>query len=322
MMFHGVLFAALSVLMLLGGGTVWGQGYPTRPITMIVGYGAGGSTDLAARVVAAHLEKTLGQPIIIENKVGGNGTVGTRSIFTAKPDGYTIGMTSGSILTVLPYTMEIGFDPLKLTFIGSAHESYYAIWVRSDSRYKTIQDLVAYAKANPDKLVSANSGGYGIPDIAMAQLAQATGGFTYRTVPTSGGAEQILKMLAGDVEVQANSATATLSHMREGKIRSLLIVSTSWPELEKLGVPLSSKLYGFTARNLASVVGPPGLPEPIRRQLEDALRKAMDDPATRERLQNTGELIEFKTGKEILEAATKVQADQYVVTKQLGKAIK
>lgn len=319
---HQLLAAALSLFLFLSGGPAWAQNYPTRPITMIVGYGAGGSTDLAARVVASHMEKTLGQPIIIENKVGGNGAVGTRSVFTAKPDGYTIGMTSGSILTVLPYTMDLGFDPLKLTFIGSTHESYYAIWVRSDSRYKTLQDLVAYAKANPDKLVSANSGGFGIPDIAMAQLAQANGGFTYRTVPTSGGAEQILKMLAGDVEVEANSATATLSHMREGKIRALLIVSTSWPELEKLGVPLSSKLYGFTARNLASVVGPPELPEPIRQKLEDALKKAMDDPAIHERLVNTGELIEFKTGKEIKEVAAKAQAEQYLVAKQLGKATK
>lgn len=317
-----MLGAALSVFLFLGGGMAWAQDYPTRPITMIVGYGAGGSTDLAARIVASHMEKTLGQPIIIENKTGGNGAVGTRAVSTAKPDGYTIGMTSGSILTVLPYTMDLGFDPLKLTFIGSTHESYYAIWVRSDSPYKTVQDFVAYAKANPDKVVSANSGGFGIPDIAMAQLAQATGGFTYRTVPTSGGAEQVLKMLAGDVEIEANSATATLSHMRAGKIRALLVVSTSWPELEKLGVPLSSKLYGFTARNLASVVGPPGLPEPIQQKLEDALRKAMADPATHERLVNTGELIEFKTGKEIREAATKAQADQYVVAKQLGKAIR
>ena len=321
-MYQSVLGAVLSVFLFLSGATVWAQTYPARPITMIVGYGAGGSTDLAARIVASHMEKTLGQPIIIENKLGGNGAVGTRSVFLAKPDGYTIGMTSGSILTVLPYTMDVGFDPLKLTFIGSTHESYYAIWVRADSRYKTVQDLAAYAKANPDKVVSANSGGFGIPDIAMAQLAQANGGFTYRTVPTSGGAEQVLKLLAGDVEVQANSATPTLSHLREGKIRAVLVVSTSWPELEKLGVPLSSKLYGFTARNLSSIVGPPDLPEPIRQKLEDALKKAMDDPAIHERLVNTGELIEFKTGKQIKDDATKAQADQYLVAKQLGKAIK
>jgi tripartite-type tricarboxylate transporter receptor subunit TctC len=321
-MMQRFLVIALSLLSLLGNGPALAQNYPTRPITMIVGYGAGGSTDLAARIVASHMEKTLGQPVIIENKVGGNGAVGTRAVFTAKPDGYTIGMTSGSILTVLPYTTDLGFDPLKLTFIGSTHESYYALWVRADSRFKTIQDVVSYAKANPDKLVTANSGGFGIPDIAVAQLAQANGGFTYRTVPTSGGAEQVLKLLAGDVELEANSATATLSHMRDGKIRAVLIVSTGWPELEKLGVPQSSKLFGFTARNLASVVGPPGLPEPIRQRLEDALKKAMDDPDVHARLVNTGELIEFKTGKAIAEVAAKAQAEQYLVAKQLGKAIR
>src|SRR5688572_25667692 len=99
---------------------------------MIVGYGAGAATDLAARTVAAHMEKTLGQPIIVENRPGGNGTTGTRAVFSAPPDGYTIGMTSGSILTVLPWTTDIRFDPLELTFIGSTHESYYAIWVRAD----------------------------------------------------------------------------------------------------------------------------------------------------------------------------------------------
>jgi tripartite-type tricarboxylate transporter receptor subunit TctC len=321
-MMQRFLVIALSLLSSLGNGPALAQNYPTRPITMIVGYGAGGSTDLAARIVASHMEKTLGQPVIIENKVGGNGAVGTRAVFTAKPDGYTIGMTSGSILTVLPYTTDLGFDPLKLTFIGSTHESYYALWVRADSRFKTIQDVVSYAKANPDKLVTANSGGFGIPDIAVAQLAQANGGFTYRTVPTSGGAEQVLKLLAGDVELEANSATATLSHMRDGKIRAVLIVSTGWPELEKLGVPQSSKLFGFTARNLASVVGPPGLPEPIRQRLEDALKKAMEDPDVHARLVNTGELIEFKTGKAIAEVAAKAQAEQYLVAKQLGKAIK
>jgi tripartite-type tricarboxylate transporter receptor subunit TctC len=91
-------------------GVFWSDGvaaqdYPTRPIRLIVGYGAGGATDLAARIVADHMEKTLGQPITVENRPGGNGTVGTRAVSMAAPDSYTLGMTSGSILTVLPWTM-------------------------------------------------------------------------------------------------------------------------------------------------------------------------------------------------------------------------
>jgi putative tricarboxylic transport membrane protein len=317
------LFLAVSVGLsgLLAGG-VAAQEYPTRPIRLIVGYGAGGATDLAARIVADHMEKTLGQPVTVENRPGGNGTVGTRAVFMAAPDGYTLGMTSGSILTVLPWTMDVGFDPLKLTFIGSTHESFYALFVKGDSPWKTVQELVAHAKAHPNQLITANSGGFGLPDIAMAQLAKAAGGFEYRTVPTSGGAEQVLKLLAGDVQAEANSAAATVSHLKSGAIRALLVFSTSWPELEKMGVPLSSKVYGFNARNLSAVVGPPNLPEPVRRKLEDALARAMKDPATLEKLEKIGELIEYKTGPQIREAAVKVQAEQLEIGKILDKVKK
>src|SRR6476620_2336318 len=179
-------------LALLSSGAL-AQDYPNRPITMLVGYGAGGSTDLAARIVAHHMEKTLGQPITIENRTGGNGLVATNATYNAKPDGYTITMTSGSVLTVMPWNMELPFEPLKLSMIGSTHESLYALFVRADAPWKTIDEYVAYAKANPNKVVTANSGGFGLPDIGMAQLANAVGGMQYRTVPTTGGAEQVLK---------------------------------------------------------------------------------------------------------------------------------
>lgn len=319
-MIRAILGFWCAVGVALGAAPAAAQDYPARPIRLIVGYGAGGATDLAARTVAAHMEKTLGQPITVENRPGGNGTVGTRAVFTAAPDGYTIGMTSGSILTVLPWTMDIGFDPLKLTFLGSTHESFYALFVRSDSPWKTVQELVAHAKAHPNQLVTANSGGFGLPDIAMAQLAKATGGFQYRTVPTSGGAEQVLKLLSGDVQAEANSAAATLSHLRSGAIRALLVFSTAWPDLEKMGVPLSSKVYGFSARNLSAVVAPPALPEAIRTRLADALAKAMTDPDTLGKLEKIGEQIEYKTGPQIRDAAAKVQAEQLEVGRSLGKA--
>ena len=141
-------------------------------------------------------------------------------------------------------------------------------------------------------------------------------------MPTSGGAEQVLKLLAGDVQAEANSAAATVSHLKSGAIRALLVFSTSWPELEKMGVPLSSKVYGFSARNLSALVGPPNLPEPVRRKLEDALARAMKDPATVEKLEKIGELIEYKTGPQIRDAAVKVQAEQLEIGKILDKVKK
>lgn len=320
----GTTFAAVfaAALAVSGAGDAMAQGYPNRPIRILVGYGAGGSTDLATRIVAAHMEKTLGQPITIENRLGGNGAVAVGATYNAAPDGYTLTMTSGSILTVLPWTTDLGFDPLKLTFVGSVLESMYAQFVKGDSPWKTIEDLVKYMKENPNKVVYANSGAFGLPDIGMAQLAKAVGGLEYRTLPTTGGAEQVLKLLSGDAQTEQNSATPTLPHLRSGAIRALLVVSTAWPELEKMGVPLSTAKYNFSVRNLSSLAGPPGMPEEIRAKLEDALKKAVEDKATREQLDKIGEYIEFKTGKQILEAATKTQAEQKVIGEALGKVLK
>lgn len=312
----------VSTFAAFGAGAAMAQDYPNRPIRILVGYGAGGSTDLATRIVAAHMEKTLGQPLTIENRLGGNGAVAVGATFNATPDGYTLTMTSGSILTVLPWTTDLGFDPLKLTFVGSVLESMYAQFVKGDSPWKTVEDMVADMKKNPNKYVYANSGAFGLPDIGMAQLAKAVGGLEYRTLPTTGGAEQVLKLLSGDAQTEQNSATPTLQHIKSGAIRPILVVSKAWPELEKMGIPLSTAKYNFSVRNLSSLAGPPGLPEPIRAKLEDALKKAVADPATREQLDKIGEFIEFKTGKEILEAATTTQAEQKAIGEVLGKVLK
>lgn len=318
-----IIAAALAIFFgIVGQGVSHAADYPTRPIRMIVGYGAGGSTDLAARVVAAHMEKSLGQPIVVENRVGGNGAVGTSAVNNAAPDGYTLAMTSGSILTVMPWSVDIGFDPLKMSFIGSTHESLYAQFVKGDAPWKTIQEMVAYAKENPNKLIFANSGGFGLPDISMGQLAKAAGGFNYRTLPTTGGAEQVVKLLAGDAHTEPNSAAPTMQHYRAGAMRALMVLSPAWPELEKMGVPLSKDVYGFSVRNLAAIVGPPGLPEDIRKKLEDALHTAMTDKDVLVQMEKVGELIRYRSGKETLDDAIQVQAEQKVVGEMLGKLLK
>ena len=118
--------------------------------------------------------------------------------------------------------------------------------------------------------MTANSGGFGLPDIGMAQLANAVGGMQYRTVPTTGGAEQVLKLLSGDVQSELNSMAPTAPHFPTGALRALLVVSPRWPELEEKGVPLASGNSGFSVRNLSVVAGPPGLPEAIRAKLRGA----------------------------------------------------
>lgn len=321
-MYRCIVGLTLVMTLALSGWAEPGEKYPSRPITIIVGYTPGGATDLAARAVAVHMEKTLGQPIVIENRPGGNGAVGTSAVFKAVPDGYTLVMTSGSILTVMPFTVDIGFDPLKLSFFGSTHESLHVQLVRGDSPWKTIQEMTAYGKANPGKLVHATSGGFGINDIGMALLAKAVGGFQYRTLPTGGGAEAVLKILSGDAQTGMNSAAPSLPHIRSGAVRPLLILSPAWPELERMKVPLSKESYGFTVRNLSSMAGPPGLPENIRQRLEDALKQAMEDKDVHARLNNIGEFVIFKTGQQIRNDVRQVLAEYRAIGEQLGKVLK
>jgi tripartite-type tricarboxylate transporter receptor subunit TctC len=314
-----IAWFAMAVTLVFAGAAAAQDAWPNRPIRMVVPYGAGGSTDMAARIVGAHMERTLRQPILVENRVGGNGALGTAQVNNAPPDGYTLAMLSGSIQTVMPWSAELGFDPLRMSFIGSTHESMYAQFVKGDSPWRTVQELVEHIRANPNQVVYANSGGFGIPDIGMAQLARAVGGLRYRTMPTSGGAEQVLKLLSGDAQTQQNSATPTLPHLRTGAIRAVLILSPAWPELQRLGVPLSRDVYGFSVRNLSAVVGPPGLPEPIRARVEEALRLAMHDTEVLAQMDRIGELIRFRTGAEALQDAREVLAEQRVVGEQLGR---
>jgi len=318
-----ILGIATALVLASGSAPALALDYPTRPITMLVGYGAGGSTDLAARIVAQHMEKTLGQPIIIDNRTGGNGLVAVAATYNARPDGYTITMTSGSVLTVMPWNIEMSFDPQKLSIVGSSHESLYGLFVRADAPWKTIDEYITHGKANPGKIITANSGGFGLPDIGMAQLVNAVDGMRYRTVPTTGGSEQVLKLLSGDVHSVLNSMAPTATHFRGGAIRALLVVSPKWPELEAQGVPLSTQKYGFSVRNLSVIAGPPGMPEAIRAKLESALKLAMDDPTVMQRLkEGVGEDMRYRNGKDSLKDIVEVEAAQRVVGTELGKLAK
>ena len=275
-----ILAVAGALSVFLSGG-VSAQDYPTRPIRMIVGYGAGGSTDLAARIVAAHMEKTLGQPITVENRPGGNGAVGTRAVFNATPDGYTLDHDLGlDPDRACPGPWTLGFDPLKLTL----H--------RLDARI--VLRAVRAARTAPGRRSTSCRLRQGQPEQA--------GDREFRRLRPSrhrhGAARQRGRRLAvphrADHRRRRAGAEAALRrrrrpsrtrrrrplpHIRAGAIRALLVVSTSWPELEKKGVPLRSKKSTASACAISpSLAGPPGLPEPIRQKLEDALKKAMDDP--------------------------------------------
>ncbi|TDE03128.1 tripartite tricarboxylate transporter substrate binding protein [Jiangella asiatica] len=295
--------------------------FPARPITLVVPYGAGGSTDTIARVLADHLERSLGQPVAVENVPGGVGAVGVQRVFNAEPDGHTLAMASGSILTVTPQTTELEYDPMEMTFVASTHESVAARFVSGESQWQTIEDLVAWGAQEGNELVDATSGGFGVNDIGTASLSEAVGGLNYRPLATDGGAEAVVRILAGDADMNQNSATAALPYVESGELRPLLIESPSWPELAELGVPTSQELYGYTIINPSAVLAPPDLPDEIRQVLEDAIRDALEDEEVAERMRGTFELVGFRSGADAQEYAQQAYDSYTPIIEAMGAGI-
>jgi len=284
---------------------------------MVVPYGAGGATDTIGRILAEHMEGTLGVPVVVENMAGGVGAVGVQAVYNAAPDGYTMVMASGSIQTIVPHTTELGYDVYDMEFVGSTHESVAARFVRADSPYETIDDLVEAGTSGTD-LVDITSGGFGLPDIGTALLSDAVGGLDYRPLATDGGAEAVLRLLAGDGDMGQNSAATTVQYIESGELRPLLIESGSWPLLEEMGVPTAQELYGYSTVNPSSILLPPGTPENIRATLENAVRVALEDEAVFERMEATAELIQFRTGAEAKEYARQAYEQFQPIVEKLG----
>jgi tripartite-type tricarboxylate transporter receptor subunit TctC len=252
------------------------QDYPTKPISLIIQYPAGGSSDLTARALANGARKYLGQPIVCENKAGGGGTVGV-ALVAAKPgDGYTIGIVTSSP-TMAFHMGKLNFHPLNdLTPIMRWGNYLFGITVRADSPWKTIQELLQYAKQNPEK-VSYGSPGVGTPPhLAMEELSMVTN-LKFTHIPAKGIADNNTALLGGHIEmISDSSGWAPL--VDAGKFRLL----ATWGEKRCSRYPQAPTIkevgYDVVARSHLGVIGPKGMPKPIVAKLAEAFRKAMDDP--------------------------------------------
>jgi tripartite-type tricarboxylate transporter receptor subunit TctC len=252
------------------------QDYPTKPINLIIQYPPGGSTDLTGRALAIGAKKYLGQPIICENKAGGGGTVGVALVAAKPADGYTIGIITSSP-TMAFHMGKLNFHPLNdLTPIMRWGNYLFGIVVRADSQWKTIQELIQYAKQNPEK-ISYGSPGVGTPPhLAMEELSLASG-LKFTHIPAKGIAENNTALLGGHIDmVSDSSGFAPL--VDAGKFRLL----ATWGEKRCTRYPQAPTIkevgYDVVARSHLGIIGPKGMPKPIVAKLADAFRKAMDDP--------------------------------------------
>lgn len=273
-----IRFAVLchAVLLLACVPQAFAADYPAKTITLVIQYPAGGSTDLTARALATNMKKIIGQPMICENKAGGGGTVGVAVVVSKSPDGYTVGVITSSP-TMAFHMGKLNFHPLEdLTPILRWGNYLFGVVVRSDAPWKTMQELIQYAKKNPGKLTYGTPGVGTPPHLAMEELIMAAG-IQLTHMPYKGIAENNAALLGGHIDaVSDSSGWAPL--VDAGKFRLLAIWSdqrcTRYPQaptMREIG-------YDVVARSHLGMIGPKGMPKPVVAKLHDAFRKAMNEP--------------------------------------------
>jgi tripartite-type tricarboxylate transporter receptor subunit TctC len=269
------------------------RSYPSRPVTFIVPYGAGGPVDTMARTLSEAMRATLGQPIVIENVTGANGTIGVGRAVKAAPDGYTVSIgnwpshiTNGAIYN-LSYDIQRDLVP-----VARLPQNPYIAVVRKDHPAKDFKELIAWLKANPDKATEGTAGLGSGQHISGVYFQKITG-TKFQFVPYKAGSSEIIRdLVAGQIDFTFDQAITSLSHIKGGNVRGYAVTSDKRleaapdiPTVDEAGAPgvYISTWYGLWV--------PKGTPQEVVDKLGAAARAAMADPAVRQRLISLGQQI-------------------------------
>jgi tripartite-type tricarboxylate transporter receptor subunit TctC len=265
------------------------QSWPAKPIHLVVPYPAGGSSDVSARVVAEKIAKALGQPVIIDNRPGATGTIGTEIVARSAPDGYTL-LNAGDWITATPHLHEkAAYDPLKdFVPVSRLVRQPIAIAVHPSLKINSLAELVEYAKRNPGKLSYATSGA-GNPQNYVGEWFASMAGIKLVHVPYKGGGQAITDFVGGQVPVAVLGSTPLIPHHRAGTIKILAqSMSTRSPSLPDVPTFEEAGYKGLVMEQWQGVVAPAGTPASVVARLNAEIVKALADDSVRERLAASG----------------------------------
>jgi tripartite-type tricarboxylate transporter receptor subunit TctC len=265
------------------------QDYPSKPIRIVVPLAPGGGTDTLGRVVAEKLRDRLGQPVIVENRGGAAGNIGAEVVFNSAPDGYTLLFTQPAPLVVNKALYgKLPFEPEKFVPISLVSLQDLLLAVHPDVPAKTLQELIAYAKANPGKLNYGSSGAGSAPHLA-AELFKSMAAIDMVHVPYKGSGESQLAVLSGEVDLVFFAFSSALANARAGKLRPLAVGGSKRnPQLPD--VPsVSEVVKGFQGASWTALVAPPGTPPAIVNRLSREILQITGEPDVRDRLLKAGD---------------------------------
>ena len=265
--------------------------WPARPITFVVPYGAGGYTDLVGRLTARYVEKALGKPVIVDNRAGAGGIVGTQAIANAAVDGYMFCVCSIGAISIAPFdpNQKVGYDPLRdLAPVGIVSSISQVVIVNKDLPVKTLAEFVSYAKANPSKLNYGSSGAGGLTHYSV-ELFQARTGIKVVHIPFKGGAPSTAAVVSGEVDFSFANITDALPQVQAGSVRGLAVTSLERsPHLPDLPTVHEAVLPDFVVETWNGIMAPSKTPEPIIRRLSETLIMMADDPEVKDIMRKAG----------------------------------
>jgi tripartite-type tricarboxylate transporter receptor subunit TctC len=291
------------------------QGYPTKPVTIVVPFPAGGSSDMVGRALAQKMGESLGQTVIVDNKPGATGAIGATAVKNAAPDGYTLLVSSLAVFVVNPHLQKtLQYDPLKdFDLITVAVQAPNVLVCNPSFEAKTVQDVISYEKKNPGKLTFASSGA-GSSDHLTAELFWQQTGTTGLHVPYKGGAPAISDLIAGHVQCSFQNINAVISQIQAGKLRALAITSAKRsPLLPNVPTLAEAGVNGVDVYSWQAMAAPKGLPADVRGKIHAAAVAALRDPATAKRMTEIGFEIVADTPEEF----AKFQAAEYARWKKV-----
>ncbi len=286
--------------------------YPSKPITWVCPYAAGGNADSRSRQVAKAMSAILGQPIIIDNKAGAGGNIGTEIVARAKPDGYTIGMGNFAPLAVNHALFKkLNFDPANdVVPIGLIEKGPLILMVRNDSPYKSVKDIVAAAKANPGKLSYA-SGGIGGSHHLSGALLENAAGIDLIHAPYKSGAAGATDLMGGQVQMMFEQMYSAMPAIKGGRLRALAITSKNRsPLLPDLPTMAEQGFPAIEVLNWQGLIAPKGISPELVKTLNAALNKALQDPEVKEKILSQGNEMGGGT-PEVFAALIKTEAPRW-----------
>ncbi|MFM7966577.1 MAG: tripartite tricarboxylate transporter substrate binding protein BugD [Betaproteobacteria bacterium] len=279
------LTGIIAASALLGAGAIQAQGYPNRPIALVVPFAAGGPTDVVARMLAVPLGKSLGTTVVVENTLGAGGTIAANRVARANPDGYTIFIHHMGMSTAPALYRKLPFDPLKdFEYIGQVLDVPMTLLARRDFPPNNLKELITYLRANREKVMLANAG-LGAVSHLCGMLFQSTIGVDLTTVPYKGTGPAMTDLIGGQVDVLCDQTTQTVPIIKDNRVKVYGVTTTkrlaglsNIPTLDEQG------MKGFEVKVWHGLYAPKNTPKDALDKLNKALRDALNDPVIRQRM--------------------------------------